>query len=766
MPQRKRKKRRTATSTDHSRRVEGLIFILLGVLGLLKLGHLGRLFDNLLRIVSGDFYQVLAVLVVLLGGYLLLNDRDPHLSRRTWWASSLIVVGSLLFKEAYFFQQLDLHANFISINWQYLIQDIIADTLGNSVGGGMVAAFLYTGTHFLVAQLGSFIIASLLIILGVLTAFNISSRQALEVVGRFLAQVFRWSGKWASRGGQKSKEVFHNFKQQADKRRKEKAPEKIQADPQKPDVQPPTTTVPKEKVVNDSKPEKQTSVWNQVQPPKSGEANHEDQKQTEPMLQQRYRTPLTDYQLPPLSLLQDGTTVDQSAEKQVIKRNERILKETFESFGVDVELKNTILGPSVTKYELHPAIGVKVSKIVNLTNDLALALAAKDIRIEAPIPGKALIGIEVPNQKVAPVAFKDVISEEQKMSHQPLEVPIGRDIAGKLITADLAKMPHLLIAGSTGSGKSVAINDIITSLLINNLPTEVKLVLVDPKKVELGIYNDIPHLLTPVVTEPQKAAKALHKLVKVMEDRYEQFANTGQRKIETYNEMIMRQNQEQGTAEPLMPYIVCVLDELSDLMMVAASEVEAAIIRIAQMGRAAGIHLILATQRPSVDVITGLIKANVPSRMAFAVSSNTDSRTIIDQSGAEKLLGRGDMLYLPMGQNKPTRVQGAFVTDDDVKNVVDFIKKQAQADYDETLLVTDNELADENEAEERDVLFDEVVTFIQQQQKCSISLLQRRFKIGYNRAARIVDQLEAAGLIGPADGSKPRQVYVKPDQNE
>ena len=327
-------------------------------------------------------------------------------------------------------------------------------------------------------------------------------------------------------------------------------------------------------------------------------------------------------------------------------------------------------------------------------------------------------------------------------------------------------MPHLLIAGSTGSGKSVAINDIITSLLINNLPTEVKLVLVDPKKVELGIYNDIPHLLTPVVTEPQKAAKALHKLVKVMEDRYEQFANTGQRKIETYNEMIMRQNQEQGTAEPLMPYIVCVLDELSDLMMIAASEVEAAIIRIAQMGRAAGIHLILATQRPSVDVITGLIKANVPSRMAFAVSSNTDSRTIIDQSGAEKLLGRGDMLYLPMGQNKPTRVQGAFVTDDDVKNVVDFIKKQAQADYDETLLVTDNELADENEAEERDVLFDEVVTFIQQQQKCSISLLQRRFKIGYNRAARIVDQLEAAGLIGPADGSKPRQVYVKPDQNE
>ena len=357
------------------------------------------------------------------------------------------------------------------------------------------------------------------------------------------------------------------------------------------------------------------------------------------------------------------------------------------------------------------------------------------------------------------ISFKDIISSQKKDSSKPLEVPIGRDVSGSLITADLAKMPHLLIAGSTGSGKSVAINGIITSLLMNCPPDEVKLMLVDPKKVELGVYNGIPHLLTPVVTDPKKASRALHKLVSEMERRYELFANTGQRNISGYNAMIQRQNHDNNSKEPLMPYIVAIVDELSDLMMVASNEVEDAIIRLAQMARAAGIHMILATQRPSVDVITGLIKANVPSRMAFAVSSGTDSRTIIDQSGAEKLLGRGDMLFLPMGMNKPVRVQGAFISDSDVENVVNFVREQLPAEYDESMEVSDEELQHEADGEAEDEIFGEAVEFVRQEQKCSVSMLQRRFRIGYNRSARIVDEMEKRGIVGPQEGSKPRKVY-------
>ena len=372
------------------------------------------------------------------------------------------------------------------------------------------------------------------------------------------------------------------------------------------------------------------------------------------------------------------------------------------------------------------------------------------------------MGIEVPNQNVATVSFKSIISAQKRNPQKPLEVPLGRDISGNLVTTDLAKMPHLLIAGSTGSGKSVAINGIITSLLMNCTPDQVRLVLVDPKKVELGVYNDIAHLLIPVVTNPKKAAGALQKLVSEMERRYECFADTGQRNITGYNEMIQRQKADgvKSDSQP-MPYIVIIVDELSDLMMTASNEVEDAIVRLAQMARAAGIHMILATQRPSVDVITGLIKANVPSRMAFAVSSGTDSRTIIDQYGAEKLLGRGDMLFAPMGSNKPTRVQGAYISDQDVERVVEFVKQQQEVSYDTSLEVSDDELAEGvNGKDEQDELFQQVLEFISQEQKCSISLLQRRFKIGYNRAARIVDQLAAAGMIGPQEGSKPRKVFL------
>ncbi|WP_279384120.1 DNA translocase FtsK [Lentilactobacillus kisonensis] len=460
------------------------------------------------------------------------------------------------------------------------------------------------------------------------------------------------------------------------------------------------------------------------------------------------------YKLPTKNLLTQIPQGDQSSELKSIDHNAKVLQKTLDSFGVKAEIKHVSLGPSVTKYELHPDIGVKVSRIVNLSDDIALALAAKDIRIEAPIPGKSLIGIEVPNKKIATVSFRDVVEHQPDNHGHILQVPLGKDVNGNVITADLTKMPHLLIAGSTGSGKSVAINGIITSILLNAKPSQVKLMLIDPKKVELGVYNGIPHLLSPVVSEPKKAARALQKVVSEMENRYELFAKFGQRKIGTYNEFVAKNNRENDAKIQPMPYIVVIVDELADLMMTVSNDVEAAIIRLAQMGRAAGIHMILATQRPSVDVITGLIKANVPSRIAFAVSSGIDSRTIIDTNGAEKLLGRGDMLFLPIDSNTPIRVQGAFIPDQDVAKVVKFITDQQSADYDESMMVSDEEIKQEDQADSEDELFPDALDFVVDQQKASTSLLQRHFRIGYNRAARLIDDLQKRGYIGPQDGSR------------
>lgn len=453
---------------------------------------------------------------------------------------------------------------------------------------------------------------------------------------------------------------------------------------------------------------------------------------------------------------------DQSADLNSIKENTAKLQSTLKSFGVDATVENVNLGPSVTKYELRPAVGVKVSRITHLADDLALALAAKDIRIEAPIPGKSLIGIEVPNKKVATVGFRNMIESVASHPEKPLEVPLGRTVTGDVMTADLTKMPHLLIAGATGSGKSVAINVIITSILLKAKPHQVKMLMIDPKKVELSVYNGIPHLLSPVVSDPKKAARALAKVVAEMERRYELFASFGIRNINGYNEQLQK-NSSTDDNHPYLPLILVIVDELADLMMTVSKEVEDSIVRIAQMGRAAGIHMILATQRPSVDVITGLIKANVPSRIAFAVSSGVDSRTIIDTNGAEKLLGRGDMLFEPIDQNKPTRVQGAFISDADVENVVKFIKDEQPADYDEKMVVSDEEIQHEEEITDQDELFPEALKFVVDQQKASTSLIQRRFRIGYNRAARIIDDLEQRGYIGPANGSKPREVYKQKD---
>ena len=479
-----------------------------------------------------------------------------------------------------------------------------------------------------------------------------------------------------------------------------------------------------------------------------------------------------DYIFPPASLLVKERQAQSAGQEQYLKETAIKLQQTLASFGVNVTITDISCGPSVTRYEMFPEQGTKVSKILSLTDDIKLNLAASDIRIEAPIPGKAAIGIEIPNKHNQTVHFRDLIeSRTFNTFKSKLAFAVGKDIGGQPVVTDLAKMPHLLIAGATGSGKSVCINTLIMSILYKASPEEVKLIMVDPKMVELSIYNGIPHLLIPVVTDPKKASGALNWAVAEMTNRYKKFADTGVRNIEGYNEKV-KELQKSGEIDPetlkKMPQIVIIIDELADLMMVAPGEVEDAIVRLAQLARAAGIHLVIATQRPSVNVITGLIKANVPSRIAFSVSSGVDSRTIIDMNGAEKLLGKGDMLFYPAGYAKPVRVQGAFISDEEVNNVVSFLKENEDvAVYDTTVTETiENKLKSSAISQERDEYFEAAARFVIEKDKASIGMLQRMFKVGFNRAARIVDQLAEAGIVGPEEGTKPRKVLMSSEQLE
>ncbi len=473
------------------------------------------------------------------------------------------------------------------------------------------------------------------------------------------------------------------------------------------------------------------------------------------------------YEFPPIQLLSEGNERGIKGGKKAIADNATKLQKTLYSFGVSAKVENVSVGPAITRYELKPAEGVRVSKIANLADDIALNLAAESIRIEAPIPGKQAVGIEVPNKETQVVHLRDILETDTFMDYKSkLAFALGKDVAGNEVVTDIAKMPHVLIAGSTGSGKSVCINTLITSIIYKAKPSEVKLVMVDPKVVELSVYNGIPHLLIPVVTDPKKAAGALAWAVQEMVNRYGLFAQKGVRDIKGYNEAI----EKEGSAEKL-PQIVIIIDELADLMMVAAKDVEDAICRLAQMARAAGMHLVIATQRPSVDVITGIIKANIPSRIAFAVSSQVDSRTILDMVGAEKLLGKGDMLFYPSGAPKPTRIQGAFVSDKEVEKIVDFLKSNGEVQYSEDILEsieksnsTDKELDKEKSDDDVDELLEDAIQTVIETGQASASFIQRRFKVGYARAGRIIDQMEARGIISGYEGSKPRQVLMSKER--
>lgn len=764
-------KRKSTQPFPYTRNVVGLVLLVLAALGLFNLGMLGTLCANLTRLLVGESYQVGLVVIGALGVTLAVTSTWPDLPRHYLVGSGIVYAGWLLWASATTFTAANQHSGFLVTIWNNGLADLVSAGRTSDLGGGLIGALALSVIAWLIALLGAQIAAWVIMAGGVLVFFQIpltDVQHGLQRIGRWLVAGLDWLQATVDRGRAALKAHRERTAKQV-----ATSPDSSAAPKDEQPADQPAPTAPAQPASSSAEPSYHVTVAANEHPAPTPSSAASAPETSAPDDGEEAESALVgttevdpNYQLPTADLLKQVPPADQTAEVNAIDANTKILKQTLDSFGVDAEVKNVSLGPSVTEYELHPAIGVKVSRIVNLADDLALALAAKGIRIQAPIPGKSLIGIEVPNKEVSTVSFRDVVESQSPHPGHPLEVPLGRNVTGQVVTMDLTKMPHLLIAGATGSGKSVAINDIITSILMNARPDQVKLMLIDPKKVELSVYNGVPHLLTPVVSEPKKAARALHKVVAEMERRYDLFSQFGQRKIAGYNAYVKQANAEDNQARPTLPYIVVIVDELADLMMTVSSEVEDAIIRLAQMGRAAGVHMILATQRPSVDVITGLIKANVPSRIAFAVSSGVDSRTILDTNGAEKLLGRGDMLFQPVDANSPVRVQGAFIPDEDVNHVVDFIKQQQTADYDEDMMVTDEEMQQTEQGDSDDALFDDALAFVVDQQKASTSLLQRRFRIGYNRAARIIDDLEQRGYIGPQEGSKPRQVYKQPDPPE
>ncbi|MBT8899153.1 DNA translocase FtsK [Lactobacillus delbrueckii subsp. bulgaricus] len=771
MPRKKRQanrknKNKKKTEESLSWVVTGIVLILVAILALLRFGWLGKELANLLRLLIGDSYLLGGAFLAILGLVMLIYGQPPRFGFKRTSGLILAYLGLLYILASRFFNVRSVHSEFLTAFKNVIFEELARANVTVSVGGGWIGSFLYGIFYQLLGQIGGLCLAVLNIISGILMFFDVKFRSLVAAFQKISRSFIQQSKDGA--GQLKKKYSEYREQQRKDPNNREKLTDpwrdSEEAKPSLPEIQV-AEQHPDPPVTNS------LELDDLLKPRSQAE---DDQKmiladqQVDHGLDKSTVSYDDNYQFPPLSLLKAVQASDQSSDKDKTRQNTAILEETFKSFGVEVNVKKAILGPTITRYEVQPAVGVKVSRIVNLADDLALALAAKDIRIEAPIPGKPYIGIEVPNQKAQSVAFKDAMEhQDQKAKDHPLMVPLGKDVTGQIISADLTKMPHLLVAGSTGSGKSVAINTILTSILMKARPDEVKLVLIDPKMVELSVYSGVPHLMIPVVTDSRLASKALKKVVDEMERRYKLFAAGSVRNMGEYNRKVAENNKD--TSRPVMeplPYILVVVDELSDLMMVGGHDVENSIVRLGQMARAAGIHMILATQRPSVDVITGLIKANVPSRISFAVSSGVDSRTILDQVGAEKLLGRGDMLYLPIGASKPDRIQGAYIDVDEVEAVVDWVKGQQSAEYDEEMIP---QAGDDDESSDDDVddeYYQQAVDLVRRQQSASTSMLQRRFRIGYNRAARLIDELEEHGVIGPPEGSKPRKVLLPPEGQE
>ncbi|GED70174.1 DNA translocase SpoIIIE [Brevibacillus reuszeri] len=779
MSRRKRERSQAALASVVKIELLGLLIIVLSLIGLLESGWLGKnVLAFVFRFIAGSWDFIIPMLLIGMAVHMMFTRKSPRITYRVL-GIILIAIGIFTWDHMILFKQITADGKFaeqsiVRVTWDRLWLDHSQKVSTTGVGGGMVGALVFAVCNGLVGTIGTGLIIVFLFLVGMMFLFNLSYVNILMFLRDKIAQMYgkakdtvKDSVQLLQEESEKRKqelkdaEVARKQKQQEEKQTvpvtalKETPPQYSSAD-EDDSAQAPVIPVIKDFADRISIDDEEPAMENeQKSTPASPKANQEivfaleGEEEILGTLETDSGIPAVPYELPSLQMLSrprggnTGKDVDHTS-------NAAKLVQTLKSFGVNATVSEVHRGPAVTRYEVQPATGVKVSRIVSLTDDLALALAAKDIRIEAPIPGKSAIGIEVPNSEVAVVSLREVLeASEYQDAPGKLTVALGRDISGEPIVADLTKMPHLLVAGATGSGKSVCINGLIMSILFKAKPEEVKLMMVDPKMVELNVYNGIPHLLAPVVTDPRRASVALKKVVAEMERRYNLFAKTGSRNIEMYN------SQVEGTP---LPYIVVIVDELADLMMVAPGEVEDAICRLAQMARASGIHLIIATQRPSVDVITGVIKANIPSRIAFGVSSMADSRTILDMGGAEKLLGRGDMLSLPMGASKPVRVQGAFVSDKEVEEVVRFVKEQQEARYNEEMIP--GEVQEEQPQAVDDELYDQAVQIVSEAQTASASLLQRRLRVGYTRAARLIDMMEARGVVGPYEGSKPREVRL------
>lgn len=734
------------------RMIATFVLALILLFAAIKLGAFGVTIYNMIRLLVGS----LAYLAILASFGYLFFFKWLHKHEGTVSGFISLFLGLELIFQAYFVSVLKLEgAAVLSTTLGRVLTDLTAFKVSSFAGGGLLGSLLYAPISFLFSNIGSYFFGLLLILLGGLL---MSPWSIYDISEKAMAAFQNWREK------QEEKRQLRFLEQE--EKAAQAAMQAIEVEQEEAEVDPETGEILDDEDLSDTAVDFDEADYEELgeydphEPLDFGREEEMEEADIDVEVDFTAKESL-DYKLPTINLFAPDKPKNQSKEKRIVRDNIKILEETFASFGIKAAVERAEIGPSVTKYEVKPAVGVRVNRISNLADDLALALAAKDVRIEAPIPGKSLVGIEVPNSEVATVTFRELWEQSKTDASKLLEIPLGKAVNGSVRSFDLAKMPHLLVAGSTGSGKSVAVNGIIASILMKARPDEVKFMMVDPKMVELSVYNDIPHLLIPVVTNPRKASRALQKVVDEMENRYELFSKVGARNIAGYNAKVAEYNAQSEYKQVPLPLIVVIMDELADLMMVASKEVEDAIIRLGQKARAAGIHMILATQRPSVDVISGLIKANVPSRIAFAVSSGTDSRTILDENGAEKLLGRGDMLFKPIDENHPVRLQGSFISDEDVERIVAFVKNQAEADYDDSFdpgEVSESDLDTGGGDDEGDPLFEEAKDLVIETQKASASMIQRRLSVGFNRATRLMEELEAAGVIGPAEGTKPRKV--------
>ncbi len=736
MAKRKQKRNSESKSFGHSAELTGLILILLGIIGF-GFGPVGTLLKKFCMFLTGEWYFIILFGLLYFGAYMIIKRKFPKYYKARLIGIYIIVIVILVASHFEFINTSLRFKEIIRLTWhEYVARIHTVNTMGGVldtgstniiIGGGMIGAIIAGLMAQLLGKIGTIITLVVLGLFGIILLFDITIADIIDKIKNF----------------------FFNRNNDDDEEKSSK--EELSREKRKNDVV----------ITSSDEPEVDNKiVITSMDDLKEGKSVVE---KVEPIEE----TSNTNYHLPPMSLLDDPVKSKKTNSEEEIRRN----KDALERVLADFQIKGTVVeihvGPSVTQYEVSIPAGTKVSRIVSINKEIALALAATDVRIQAPIPGKSTIGVELPNKAVSPVKIKEILNNiPAKDQDGKLIVSLGKDIMGRVKTADISKMPHLLVAGSTGSGKSVCINSIIASILMRYRPDEVKLVLVDPKKVELSNYNGVPHLLCPVVNDPKKANATLQKIVAEMDSRFDTFSDCNVKNISGYNEYVEKENQRPHDM-PLkkMPYIIVIIDELADLMLVASKEVEDSIMRITQMARAAGIHLIVATQRPSTDVITGVVKANIPSRISFTVSSQIDSRTILDMAGAEKLLGRGDMLYLPMGENVPVRIQGCYISDGEIEKLINYVCKEQKAQYNEEFANISATSAPKDASGMADgaddPLYDEIVEFAIQTGKVSASLLQRRFRLGYNRAARLVDLLEERGIIGPQNGSKPREVLVK-----